>query len=56
LEIEDLCKAKTKTSTRGGVEAGHPTEMSLTGLGKKKFPFTVARYDEQRVGEQKGKG
>lgn len=30
--------------------------MSLRGLRKKEFPFTVVRYDEQRVGEQKGKG
>ena len=52
MEIKDLCKPRPRRQP--GLIRGWA--VSLRGLGKKEFPFTVVRYDEQRVGEQKGKG
>jgi hypothetical protein len=42
----------TRASARVEERPGIRVEMSLGGLGRKEFPFTVAMYDGQRVGGQ----
>src|SRR5437763_1094127 len=56
VEIEDQCKPRPRRQPRVEQRPGIRLEMSLSGSGNKEFPFTVAMYDKQRVGEQKGKG
>jgi hypothetical protein len=55
LTTQEKGRRKAGECVSGALRPGIRVEMSLRGLGRKEFPFTVAMYDGQRVGGQKGK-